>query len=124
LSDDEKEAIWIEGYRRFGLLSPTQDLVTRYSEVWRRTRMSLTLELSPEIESELRAQARAKGVSVADHVQDLISRESGVATSLSSPPLTGQQFVDAFDPVRGILTDEEIDSMFARNRMPARPVEL
>ena len=36
----------------------------------------------------------------------------------------GQVLIDAFADVRGLLTDEEIDRMFARNPSPARPVDL
>ena len=31
---------------------------------------------------------------------------------------------DLFAPVRGLLTDEEIDTLFARNRSMSRPVDL
>ena len=31
---------------------------------------------------------------------------------------------ELFAPVRGLLTDEEIDTLFARNPSPSRPVDL
>jgi len=31
---------------------------------------------------------------------------------------------DLFAPVRGLLTDDEIDTLFARNRSMSRPVDL
>ena len=39
-----------------------------------------------------------------------------------APPRTGQDLIDACAKVRGLLTDEEIDTMFARNKSSARPV--
>jgi hypothetical protein len=33
---------------------------------------------------------------------------------------TGQALIDVCAEIRGLLTDEEIDSMFARNRAPSR----
>ena len=32
--------------------------------------------------------------------------------------------VDLFEPVRGLLTDEEIDTLFKRNPSTGRPVDL
>ena len=32
--------------------------------------------------------------------------------------------VELFEPVRGLLTDEGIDTIFSRNRSPGRPVDL
>ena len=32
--------------------------------------------------------------------------------------------VELFEPVRGLLTDEEIDTIFSRNRSPGRPIDL
>ena len=32
--------------------------------------------------------------------------------------------IDLFEPVRGLLTDEEVDALFKRNPSPGRPVDL
>ena len=32
--------------------------------------------------------------------------------------------IDLFEPVRGLLTDEEVDTLFKRNPSPGRPVDL
>ncbi len=32
--------------------------------------------------------------------------------------------VELFAPVRGLLTDEEINTIFSRNRSPGRPIDL
>ena len=39
-------------------------------------------------------------------------------------PRTGQVLIDICAEVRGLLTDDEIDSMFTRNRMMSRLVDL
>ena len=35
-----------------------------------------------------------------------------------------RNLVELFDPIRGVLTDEEVDAMFGRNPSPSRPVDL
>lgn len=42
----------------------------------------------------------------------------------TQPGPTGQALIDACAEIRGLLTDEEIDTLFARNRLPSRPVDL
>jgi len=44
----------------------------------------------------------------------------------AAPPgrRTGQLLVDACAKVRGLLTDEEVDTLFRRNPSFARPVDL
>jgi len=37
-------------------------------------------------------------------------------------PRTGQDLIDACAMVRGLLTDEEIDTIFSRKKSSARPV--
>ena len=87
--------------------------------------MTLTIDLRPEIERGLLAQAQAKGVSLTDYVKEIVSREVQNSTARPAQPhLTGQALIDVCAEVRGILTDEEIDTLFARNRSVSRPVDL
>jgi hypothetical protein len=88
--------------------------------------MTITIELQPEIEESLAAKASLRGVSLSEFAQEILAREaqaSGVAPE-PQPERTGQSLIDAFAEIRGVLTDEEIDTMFARNRTPSRPVDL
>ena len=85
--------------------------------------MTITLDLSPEIERGLMAQAQAKGVSLTDYVEEIVAREANAPMTESSPR-TGQALIDVCAQVRGVLTDEEIDTMFARNRSMSRSLEL
>jgi hypothetical protein len=87
------------------------------------TLVSITIELQPEVELGLIAQAKERGLSLVDFVHDIVVREAHVAPP--SPVVrTGQDLIDACAKVRGLLTDEEIDTLFARNRSGARSVDL
>jgi hypothetical protein len=84
--------------------------------------MTLTLDLQPEIERGLLAQARAKGVSLVDYAQEILARQ---AKPVETPPLrTGQELIDACAKVRGLLTDEEVNLMFSRTPSTNRPVDF
>lgn len=86
--------------------------------------MTITLDLAPDVESNLLAQARAKGVSIHDYVEQIVEREARQGTPSTSDQRTGQALIDVCAKIRGLLTDEEIDTMFARNRSRSRPVDL
>lgn len=88
--------------------------------------MIITINLQPEIERGLLAQAQAKGISLTDYVQEIVAREAHAGqTEPSLPPRrTGQVLIDVCAEVRGLLTDDEIDTLFARNRSMSRPVDL
>lgn len=86
--------------------------------------MTFIIDLQPEIERGLVAQAQAKGVSVNDYVNEIVSREVRTAREPGQSHLTGQDLVDVCAKVRGVLTDGEVDTLFARNRSLSRPVDL
>ena len=88
--------------------------------------MTISFDLRPDIERGLLAQAQAKGVSLTDYVKEIVAREAQahVSPAESTPPRTGQALIDVCAEIRGLLTDEEIDTMFARNRSMSRPVDL
>jgi len=84
--------------------------------------MSLTIDLQPDIERVLVAKAQARGVSPADLVEEIVAREVK-----ATPPMehrTGQDLIDACAKVRGILSDEEVDTLFARSSSYSRPVDF
>ena len=85
--------------------------------------MTITLELQPEIEKGLLAQATERGVSLSDFVKEIVVRE---AHAFTEPPRrhTGQELIDACAKVRGLLTDEEVDTLFSRTPSFARPVDF
>ena len=75
--------------------------------------MTITLALQPENEKGLLAQATARGLSLLDYVTDIVVREAHIATG--PPQRTGQELIDACAKMRGLLTDEEVDTLFKRS---------
>ena len=85
--------------------------------------MTITLDLKPEIENVLLVQAAARGVSLTEFAQEVLAREAH-ASPASAPSRTGQSLVDVCAKVRGLLTNEEVDTLFSRNQSSARPVNF
>ena len=84
--------------------------------------MTITLELQPEVEKGLLAQATARGMSLGEYVKEIVAREAHV--SAEPARRTGQDLIDACAKVRGLLTDEEVDTLFQRNPSFSRPVDF
>lgn len=87
--------------------------------------MTITLELPPEIERGLSALAEAQCISLTDFARQVLARKvetdpkpAGTAEVQSS------NLADLMAPYQGLLTAEEIDLYFSRNRMPSRPIDL
>jgi hypothetical protein len=87
--------------------------------------MTITLDLTPEIEKGLLAQAHSRGVSLTEYAQEVLTREAKVATAPPAAPASeAKNLYELFAPVRGLLTDEEVDTLFRRNQSSARPVNF
>lgn len=87
--------------------------------------MTITLDLAPDIESSLLVEAQAQGVSLTDFVDQIVKQQARQTPTAAAPDeCTGQALVDVCAQIRGLLTDEEIDAKFARNRSPSQPVDL
>ena len=52
---------------------------------------------------------------------DALDRESPALTSSS---VTAKNLVELSTPLRGLFTDEEVDTLFSRNRSTSRPLDL
>ncbi|HXE15290.1 MAG TPA: hypothetical protein VN633_24410 [Bryobacteraceae bacterium] len=71
--------------------------------------MTVKLDLPPEIEAELAAQAKTRGLSLEAHLMQIARQQSHLATS---PELTREQWVHEFDahlasfPDTPVLPDE------------------
>jgi hypothetical protein len=85
--------------------------------------MTITLDLQPEIERGLLAQAAERGLSPSDFVREIVVREVHVSPERPNRR-TGEELIDACAKVRGLLTDEEVDTLFSRNPSFARPVDF
>ncbi len=86
--------------------------------------MTITLDLQPDIERGLLAQAQAKGVSLAAFAQEVLAREAKAAQPHPRPTGTGQDLIDACAKVRGLLTDEEVETLFSRTPSFSRTVDF
>lgn len=92
--------------------------------------MTITLDIAPEIELGLLAQAQHNGLSLQDYILKIVTREVQTPETISPPSAAkgraaqAANLVELFEPVRGLLTDEEIDVVFSRNSSTGRPVDL
>jgi hypothetical protein len=108
--------------------------------------MTITVDVRPEVETELIRQAAAQGRTLEAHAATLLedavhlqAEPAPVRTGQSLPAcakvrrlLTDEQsraaqaanLMELFEPVRGLLTDKEVDTLFSRNPSLGRPVDL
>lgn len=84
--------------------------------------MTISFDLQPEIECGLLLRAQAQGVSLSEYVQQIVIREAKPLENVSGR--TGQELIDMSLRVRGLLTDVEVDTLFARNPSSSRPIDL
>ena len=88
----------------------------------------MTLEISRP-ETEARIQRFLQSGQFHD-LDELLSKALDAlpepAATVETPPerRTGQWLIDASAKVRGLLTDEEVDTLFRRNPSFARPVDF
>jgi len=82
--------------------------------------MSITIDIKPEVQAELTRQAAAQG-------RGLEAYAAGLLEEAARPPSGAAQaanLVDLCEPVRGLLTDDEIDRLFSRDSSTGRPVDF
>ena len=58
--------------------------------------------------------------SVPENRQD----SAGLSSAERRKPEGRKRLPELFESIRGLLSDEEVDTLFARNRSPSRPVDL
>ena len=85
--------------------------------------MTITVDIRPEVQAELARQAAARGRALEAHAASLLEEAAHVPPEQMSRR-TGQELIDACAKVRGLLTDEEVDTLFSRNPSFGRPVDL
>jgi len=90
----------------------------------KRQALTITINLQPETERGLLARAQAKGVSLADFAEEVLAREAEIDPPTQSPASNAKNLYDLFAPVRGLLTDEEVDQYFTRSPSSSRPVDF
>ncbi len=84
--------------------------------------MTVTIELPPDIEAGLLAQAQAEGLDVADYVRNLVRKEIAANAHVQSlhalPMQKKKRLSELFATLRGVDID------FSRNPSSGRPVNL
>jgi hypothetical protein len=84
--------------------------------------MTITIEIRPEVQAELARRAAAHGSAVEAYAATLL--EEAVQAPPDMPYAPAKNLIELSEPVRGLLTDDEIDRLFTRNSSTARPVDL
>ena len=85
--------------------------------------MTITIDIRPELEAELIRQAAAGGRAIEAHAATLLEDAVHLQAEIA-PVRTGQALIDACAKVRGLLTDDEIDTLFSRTPSFARSVDF
>jgi hypothetical protein len=85
--------------------------------------MIVTLDLCPEVEAQLVAQANAKGLSLPDYLKRVVELQASARAALTSAPSMSHEewerefeaLIDSF-PQQPVLSDEAIsrDSIYTR----------
>ena len=83
--------------------------------------MTITVDIRPEVQAELARQAAAHGSELESYAASLLEEAAHVP---AAAPSKAKNLVELFEPVRGLLTDDEIDSLFSRNPSTSRPLDL
>lgn len=90
--------------------------------------MTITLDIRPEVEAELARQAAAQGRAIeavaAALLEGAVQVRPAEDPSEPSPTAQAKDLVELSAPVRGLLTDNEVDTLFARNPSLSRPIDL
>jgi hypothetical protein len=82
--------------------------------------MSITVDIRAEAQAELARQAAAQGRALEAYAASLLEAAAHVPPQQPSQR-TGQELIDASAKVRGLLADEEVDTLFRRTSSFARP---
>ncbi len=82
--------------------------------------MTITIDITPEVKAALARQAATQGRELEAYAADLLEE----ATRLPSDAAHATNLVDLFEPIRGLLGDDEVDRLFSRNPSTGRPVDL
>ena len=85
--------------------------------------MILRVELRPEVQAELARQAAAQGRVVEAYAASLLE-EAPHLPPFRTTATQAKDLVELFEPIRGLLTDEEIDRIFSRNPSQGRRMDL
>ena len=95
--------------------------------------MTITVEIAPEVQAELARQAAAQGRALEAYAASLLEDAAHVpakrwprdlSAGEESHAAKATNLMELFEPIRGLLTDEEVDTLFSRNPFTGRPADL
>ena len=86
----------------------------------------MNLEIhKPELVQRVNAHIQTGHFHDADELLEKALDALDEQTTAAAPPLAEpKNLVELFAPLRGQFTDEEVDTLFSRNRSTARPLDL
>lgn len=86
----------------------------------------MNLEIhKPELVQRVNAHIQTGKFHATDElIEKALDALEGRATEPPSAPAEPKNLVELFAPLRGQFTDEEVDTLFSRNRSTARPLDL
>jgi Arc/MetJ-type ribon-helix-helix transcriptional regulator len=86
----------------------------------------MNLEIhKPELVERVNAQIQSGHFLDADEfIEKALDALEGKAAAPPAPSTEPKNLVELFAPLRGQFTDEEVDTLFSRNRSTARPLDL
>ena len=86
----------------------------------------MNLEIhKPELVQRVNAHIQTGCFHDADEVlEKALDALEGKSAAPRSPSAEPRNLVELFAPLRGQFTDEEVDTLFSRNRSTARPLDL
>ena len=88
----------------------------------------MPIDVAPETERLVREEILNGHFQSADEViragVEALREKYVSATTTTEPASQSSSLYDLFAPVRGLLTDDEIDQIFTRDPSPSRPVDL
>jgi hypothetical protein len=85
--------------------------------------MNITINIRPEVQAELARQAAAQDRAIEAVAADLLEEAVHLPEALTAGT-SARDLKELFEPVRGLLTNDEIDTIFRRNPSTARPIDL
>jgi hypothetical protein len=84
----------------------------------------MTIHPRPDQETQIQEAMRAGLIRSAEDVIDVGLEHLRERAPSGGLPSDAKNLIELFEPVRGILTDEEVDTLFRRDPSPSRPVDL
>ncbi len=96
--------------------------------------MRITVEIKPAVQAELARLAAAQGRPLEAYAASLLEDAAhvpaerlprgGFPMGEKSRVAKASNLMELLEPIRGLLTDEEVDTLFGRNPSAGGPVDL